>query len=279
MTIQDVVHSINEVSATILTSAMTFLPRIFWSLIFVGVGWFAAWILKKITLRLVAGFDQLLQGTAEQKGLSTIQLNRYGPFIAGVVFWIAILFSIILAIQILEFEFLSSFLQNALNYLPHLIVGILIVFVSFLVGSVSRQFAMSAFHSMKVEQAEVLGRIVKAIIVFMGVLLGVGQVGVDVSILNSIVSISFAAVLGAMALAFGIGAKTFVENIISSVQVRKIYQSGDTVLIDDVEGKIIEITSTTVFLQSSEGQISIPAKLFLQKTSTLITPQEKDETR
>ena len=279
MTIQDVAQSINEVFATILDSATSFLPRIFWSLILVGGGWLAAWLFKKITLKLVKALDQLFQRVADQKALPAVQLNRYGHFIAGVVFWISFLFAIILAIQLLELEFLSTFLQNTLLNLPHLIVGILIVFASFLIGSVSRQFAMKAFYTMQVEHAEVLGNLIKGVIVFMGVLLGVGQVGVDVSILNAIVSISCAAILGAMALAFGIGAKPYVENVISSVQIRKIYQSGDTVMIDDVAGKIIEITSTMVFLQSNEGQISMPAKLFLQKTSILITPQEKDETR
>ncbi|MCB2182482.1 MAG: mechanosensitive ion channel [Desulfobulbaceae bacterium] len=278
MTINHVVNSVNEIIANIVSSAAAFFPRLFWALVLAGVGWLAAWILKQVTLKMVTGLDQLFLKKVEQKGLPSVQIkHRYGPFLGEAVFWTSFLFFFLLAIQILQLELLSAFLQNALNYLPHLAIAIVLVVTSFFIGSISRHLVSKALQAMKVEQADLLGNLVKVAVVFMGLLLGVDQIGVDVGIINTFVSISLAAGLGAIALAFGIGSKTYVENTISSVQIRRIYQSGDTVMIDSVEGEIVEITSTLVFLQSPEGQISLPAKLFLEKTSLLKNPLEKNE--
>ncbi len=278
MTIHDATQSINKIIATIFSSASALFPRIFWALILAGTGWVVALILKKITIKTASGFDKLFQKQVEQQGLPHVQIKRqFGFFLGEAVFWLSFLFFLVLAINILQLEFLSTFLQNVLNSLPLLAIGIVIIFASFFIGSISRQIVKSTFLAMHVEQAELLGNAVKAVIVFMGLLLGIAQIGIDISFLTTVVSISFGAALGALALAFGIGAMTFVENILSTAHIRRIYQDGDTIVLENFKGKIIEITSTMVILQSDEGQSSMPAKLFLEKTSLLLTPLEKDE--
>ena len=197
-------------------------------------------------------------------------------FIGETIFWLSLLFFFILAIQILQLEFLSAFLEDVLSSIPLLAIGILIIIASFFIGSICRQIVSSAFDAMEIEQAELLGNGIKVLVVLMGILLGIAQVGIDISFLTSVVSVSFGAILGAIALAFGFGAKTYVANILSSAQVRKLYQNGDTVMIENIKGKIIEIKSTMILLQSDEGQIAMPAKIFLEKTSILVTPVEKD---
>lgn len=278
MTIHDVTQSVHGIISSIIESAAIFIPRIFWAIVLVGIGWVVSWIFKKITLKMVAGLDQIFLKKVEQQGLTQVYVkHRYGPFFAEAVFWTLFLFFLLLGIQVLQIEFLSLFLQNSLNNLPRLAIGIVIVFTSFFAGSVASQIVTKAFWAMEVEQANLLGKAVKVVVVFMGILLGIDQIGLDISILNTIVNIFIAAVLGGIALAFGVGAKTYVENIISAVQIRRIYQNGDVIKIDNVEGKIIEMTPTMVNLQSAEGQISMPAKLFLEKTSYLVNPLERDE--
>ena len=164
-----------------------------------------------------------------------------------------------------------------MNSIPLLAIGILIIIASFFIGSVCRQIVTSAFDVMEIEQAELLGNGIKILVVLIGILIGVGQIGIDISFLTSIVSVSFGAILGALALAFGFGARTYVANIVSSGQIRKLYQNGDTIMIENRKGKIIEINATMVLLQSDEGQIAMPAKLFMEKTSVLMTSVDKDE--
>ena len=270
--------SVTQFVSDLASSIINLLPRLFWAAVLIAAGFLLAWLFKKISVKIVRGLDTLSAKMAEQRGLHHVKVKEpIERFIGETVFWLSLIFFFILAIHILQLEFLSSFLEDLLNSIPLLAVGMLIIIASFFIGSVCRQIVFSAFTAMEIEQAELLGNAIQILIVLMGVLVGVGQIGIDISFLTSVMSIAFGAILGALALAFGVGAKTYVSNIMSSTQVRKLYQTGDTLMVNDIKGKIIEITPTMVILQSDAGQIAIPAKLFLEKTSLLVTPVEKDE--
>ncbi len=271
-------RSVNDVASEIFNSVIVLLPRIFWAAVLLGTGVVLAWIFKKITVKIVRGFDKLFEKVATERGLQHIQVKQpLERFIGETIFWLSLVFFLILAIQILQLDFLSSFLEDVLGSIPQLAIGILIIIASFFIGSICRQIVFSTFDAMEIEQAELFGNGIKILVVLMGILIGAGQIGIDISFLTSVVSVSFGAILGALALAFGFGAKTYVANILSSAQIRKLYQIGDTIMIEDTKGKIIEINPTMILLQSEEGQIAMPAKLFLEKTSVLVTPVEKDE--
>lgn len=278
MTNQQMPASVNDFVSGITNSVVILFPRIFWAFVLVGAGIVLAWIFKKITLKTVRGLDNLFERAAEQKGLQHIQIKEpLESFIGETVFWLSLLFFFVLAIHILQLAFLTSFLEELLNSIPLLAIGILIIIASFFIGSICRQIVTSAFDALQIEQAELLGNGIKILVVLIGILIGVGQIGIDISFLTSVVSVSFGAILGALALAFGFGARTYVANIISSAQIRKLYQNGDTIIIENKKGKITEINATMVLLQSDEGQTAMPAKLFMEKTSVLVTSVEKDE--
>jgi len=278
MTSHQMLQSVDDVASGIFSSVIVFLPRIFWAAVLLGAGIILAWIFKKISIKTVRGFDKLFEKVATERGLQHVQVKQSVEDLIGeTVFWLSLVFFFVLSIQILQLDFLSSFLEDILASIPLLAIGILIIIASFFIGSVCRQIVFSAFDAMEIERAKLFGNSIKTIVVLMGVLIGVDQIGIDISFLTSVVSVSFGAILGALALAFGFGAKTYVANIISSAQVRKLYQNGDTILIGNTKGKVVEINPTMILLQSDEGQIAMPAKLFLEKDSVLVTPVEKDE--
>ncbi len=53
--------------------------------------------------------------------------------------------------------------------------------------------------------------------------------------------------------------------------LRKQFQIGQTVRIAGVEGRIAEITSTAVIMESESGRILVPARNFEEETSILVT--------
>jgi small-conductance mechanosensitive channel len=91
-----------------------------------------------------------------------------------------------------------------------------------------------------------------------------------VGILINIIDIGFAALLFGAALAFGLGAKTAVSNILATFYVRKMYKVGDQVKIDDIQGKIAKIDDTSVVIDTQAGQVIVPAKNFSESKSFLI---------
>jgi small-conductance mechanosensitive channel len=51
----------------------------------------------------------------------------------------------------------------------------------------------------------------------------------------------------------------------------KTYRVGQVVRIGDVEGEIVGITQTGVFIESPAGRVLVPGRRFSEDTSTLVT--------
>jgi hypothetical protein len=71
-------------------------------------------------------------------------------------------------------------------------------------------------------------------------------------------------------LAFGLGARTHVSNIIAANQLRQRYQDGDIIRIGDIEGRILAITVSRVTIETESGNVDVPAKLFDEQVTVII---------
>ena len=102
------------------------------------------------------------------------------------------------------------------------------------------------------------------------VVTGIDQVGVESRFLIAALTIVIAAVIGGAALAFGLGARTAVSNIIGAHYLRQTYRVGQTVRIGSVEGSIVAMTTTAVILETGGGRVLVPAKEFSEGVSVLV---------
>ncbi|HTU59917.1 MAG TPA: hypothetical protein VMF89_15805, partial [Polyangiales bacterium] len=101
-------------------------------------------------------------------------------------------------------------------------------------------------------------------------LVAIEQLGIDISFLKSTLLIVLGGLLTGAAIAFGVGGRDLVANILSAHYVHRLYQVGQTVRVDGVEGRIVRIAETSVILECAEGDVSIPARVFSDRRSTLV---------
>ena len=101
-------------------------------------------------------------------------------------------------------------------------------------------------------------------------LVAVEQLGIDVSLLTTLILIVLSALFGGAALAFGLGGRDWVANVLSAHYVSRLYQVGQTIRVSDVEGRIVRITETVVILETADGEVAVPAGTFSSGPSTLI---------
>ena len=66
------------------------------------------------------------------------------------------------------------------------------------------------------------------------------------------------ALLGGLALAVSLGARTYVGNLIAGHQLQQHYEVGQTIHIGDYEGTIVEIATTLVILETPQGRLTLP---------------------
>jgi small-conductance mechanosensitive channel len=121
-----------------------------------------------------------------------------------------------------------------------------------------------------ISNSQTLGKVARYIILVITIIIAIDQIGVDISFLTHLLYILLAVLLFGAALAFGLGAKTSVSNILASYYISRIYSEGNIIRIGEHEGRIIKITSTSVFLETESGQVIVPAKEFNEQKSILI---------
>jgi hypothetical protein len=95
-------------------------------------------------------------------------------------------------------------------------------------------------------------------VVTVAVITGLQQLGIDISFVTQLSLILLAALLGGLSLAFALGARQYVANLMAQPELAR-YATGERLRIGDDEGVIVEIYRTGLTLATEEGLVSIPA--------------------
>ena len=106
--------------------------------------------------------------------------------------------------------------------------------------------------------------------------MGVDQIGVDITIVVTILSVAIGAALGGLAIAFSLGARDLVSNLIGARYLNADYRIGERIRIGEHEGTVLEISSVSVILETEEGRVMVPARQFSERSSVLITKGKGD---
>ncbi|MBI4005180.1 MAG: mechanosensitive ion channel [Gammaproteobacteria bacterium] len=262
---QQLIDGLNQFIQTV----GAYLPKLLSAVVLLLLGLILAWGAKWLILRLGAGIDRMVQAI----GIASLHVRLRWPvadILGWLIYWMIILFYITLAVEVLGFKGLSDWLGNLITYLPSLLLAGLFIFGGFLLGNTIRDRITTGGRSAGLQRTDTLGSWTRMIIILLAVLVGLAQIGIDVRLFEYILTIFVAALAIAIALAFGMGAGPTVSNIISARYVRKTYQVGQKIRINNLQGKILEMSSTGVVLDTDAGRTFIPARVFDEEASVLL---------
>jgi small-conductance mechanosensitive channel len=253
-------------------------PKLLGAAALLVFGWLLALLMRVLATRLIHALGSMLPGRLLQRGLPQLTIERQVSDIIGlVVFWAVLLFFVAAAADALGLPVLSTSLAGFGFYLPRLIGAILIVVFGLILGNLSREAVTAAAAASGAPLAATVGQIVRAAVLVAAGLIAVAELGIDITLLTAILSVTLLAVLGAFSIAFGLGARTAVSNIIGAHYLRKTFETGQQVRFGQFEGTIAAITATAVVVRVRGGQVVVPAKQFTEDVSMLVTPGGVDE--
>jgi hypothetical protein len=192
-----------------------FLPRLLGFLIILLIGYVVAKVLQKV---VTVALDKAGTDRAMREGASGEVVNRVAPdaspsaLIGRVVFWFVFLGALSIAISSLGITALNDFLADVFAYLPNIVAAILIFIVAgavagFLAKLITRAMGESASGKIA---ATAVPALVMAIAGFM--------ILNQLHIATAIVTITYAAIMGALALgtalAFGLGGRDVASRLL-----------------------------------------------------------------
>jgi small-conductance mechanosensitive channel len=272
MDYSELVAGVRESFAGILAWLRVQQPRLAGAAGLLVVGWLLALLMRMLASRLIAALGRMVPHRMLRRGLPQLTIERQVSDIIGlVVFWAVLLFFLAAAADALGIPVLSTSLVGFGFYLPRLIGAILIAVFGLVLGNLAREAVTAAASAAGAPFAAAVGQIIRAAILIAAGLIAVAELGIDITLLTAVLSVTLLAVLGAFSLAFGLGARTAVSNIIGAHYLRQIYKVGEEVRFGEIEGTIMNITTVAVIVRVSDGEMVIPAKQFSETASMLKT--------
>jgi len=247
-----------------------FLPSILGAFLLLLSGWVVARVLRSVAVRSAFVVDRMLARFTSSGSAERAKLPQSSARVLGsIVFWLVLLFFITAATQVLGLDAFTAWLAGVVNYVPTLFSGALIVAAGFLLSRLARDVVMATSSVAGSRQRELLGRTVQAIILVTALLVGADQIGIKVTFLVIVAAVAGATVAMSVALALSLGARNYVANLIGGHHFRHTYSVGQIVRVAGFEGRILDLTPVTVVLETEEGRVTIPAKVFGEEAIVL----------
>jgi small-conductance mechanosensitive channel len=226
--------------------------------------------MRMASYKLTNSLDSLLQRTVKVETAQRETIRRsYANILSKTVYWTVMLFFIAAVANLLGWKLFSEWMSTLLEYLPKLIAGLLIFLIGFLLSSGGKAAVRSAAEAAGAASGVLLGALTQAVILFTAVVIGVHNIGIDVTFLTTLMIVIVAVVPAGVVMAFGLGSQTLVANIIGAQHTRKHCRVGEHMSIGNVQGTISEVTQSVIILDTEQGRVVVPGKLFLEQSSTL----------
>ena len=192
----------------------------------------------------------------------------------AVLFWLIVVLAISYALVVLGVGGLSTMFATVMVFVPQILVGFTIVVAGHIIGLLSSHVVSNL--SSDISESSLAPRVVYGTIVVVAVVMGLQHVGVDISFVTRLLLVGFAAAGGGLMLAFALGARQHVANLLARRELSRL-AAGDRVRVDAVEGEIVEIHATGVDVGTDEGVVSVPAARFAEANVLKYTDEAQDE--
>jgi hypothetical protein len=243
--------------------AAQYLPSILGAFLLLLLGWIVARVLRTLAIRAAIIVDRMLSRLTTAPSAERARLPQSSAKILGsIVFWVVLLFFVTAATQVLGLNAFTAWLGGVVNYVPTLFAGALIIVAGFLLSRLARDLVIATSAIAGPRQRELLGRTVQAVILVTALLVGADQIGIKVTFLVIIAAAAGGTVAASVALALSLGARNYVANLIGGHHFRQTFSVGQKVKIAGFEGRILELTPVAVILETEEGRVTLPGKVY-----------------
>lgn len=268
--------AINETYDGAVSQLLDNLPQIIGVIGILLVGLIVATLLRFVARRVILTLEGTLQRSARKRGLARPTRKSSNKVIGNIVFWTVLLFFMAGSADLLGWDLFSDLLGALIEYLPSLFLGLLIILVGFVLGSLLHSLVLTTATTAGIVRPELAARSVQIAVVMTSLIIGIEHLGIDITFFTTTFIVFSAVLLFGVALAFGMGAREYVANLIGAQVSRRHFQAGQWIRLGDIEGHLLEITQTALVLDTEGGRLVIPASLMQQGVGKILTAADDD---
>ncbi|CAG0967529.1 hypothetical protein MTYP_01075 [Methylophilaceae bacterium] len=202
----------------------TFFPKLLAVIVILFFGWLCAKVACIVVKRILSflHFDQFADKSGLEQFLSHsgVDLTLSGV-ISQVIYWLVILLFVITGANSLGLTEVASMLNALANYLPKIIIAILILIFGTLLARFVNRLVFAWLHGIKFEGALAISTTTEYAIQVFALFVALEQLDIGTQLLTALFVIVFGAVFLALAIAFGLGGKDWASRIINDLDKNK----------------------------------------------------------
>ena len=240
---------------------IAYLPTVLLALVILLVGWALARLLAALARRLARrlGLDDAVERGGLAEGLAQAKITRpASDLFALLIFWLVFLATLLLALETLGWTLAILPLQNLISYLPRVLAAILILVVGAWLAQALGKLAQAAVASMGVEFHEGIGRGVRGLLLVVITVLAVEQLGLNLTFLTDALTNLLTIVVAGLALAFGLGGRDVVRNVLAGYYARDQFALGEGLVVDGEVGTLESIGTVNTQIAIGEEILVVP---------------------
>jgi hypothetical protein len=269
------VENAADTITTIVDSLLHYLPNLLGAIALIVIGWLLARLTRRAVVAMGHRMAQVLSRLFAGTQVENLRVSdRMTATIGSVFFAIVLLVFIAAAARVAQIPAFATWLDQIVAYLPQLVAGLVIIVGGILVGIIVRDLSAAGLDAAGIARSRTISYFFQVTIVAITVVMALNQVGIDATLLIILLSVVAGSAAFGIALAFGLGARQHVENLIAAQTLRQNFRTGQMVEVDSRIGRIVELTSTGAAIQTDRGRVLVPASLFDRQSSTLLPESE-----
>lgn len=263
-------EAVTSSGTAIMDAIVTYLPSVLGAMVLLLAGWVIARLLRAITVRSVLLLDTLLSRVTKSAGVERLRMARSSTMLGAIVYWIVLLFFVTAATHVLGLQSFTQWLARLLDYLPTLAAGVLIVVAGYVLSRFLADLVQATATRLAPPQRNALARVAQGVVLATAVLVGADQIGIQVTFIAILVGAIVAAAVGGVTIAVSLGARDYVSNVIGAHYLRQAFEVGQRIRVAGHEGRILEVTVTSVILETDDGRVALPGRVYHEQPIVLI---------
>lgn len=219
--LQGLSDTVMESLQQILGGILEFLPKILAAVLVLFVGWIVAIVLGKFVGRVVRllQLDRLL----DSAGVNKFFFRAGAPLKIDVVFseivkWFVLIVFFISTAKILNLGQITQFLNDVLNYIPRVIVAVVILILGVLVANFIAELVKGTTTAAHFSASKAFASVARYVIIIFSFLAAFEQLDIAEAYLNSLFQALVYMLAGAAAIAFGLGGKEVAAELLKKVK-------------------------------------------------------------
>ena len=248
-----------------------FLPQLGGAFALLVIGLLVARLIAALVRRALtrARVDDLAQRWRIDETLGRAGLRRSLAGLCGAVVRIVLSVIVVFAsLTLLGLEPLSQSLNEAVLFLPKLIVAMVLILAGLVLSGLLRERVDRLTFQMDFPIP--LGQLAQIATLAIFAIMAAVQVGVSAGVLIIVLAILLGAVAATFAIAFGLGGREVARALNAGRFVRGAYDVGQTIEVGDLRGQIVAIEPDATVLGTDGGhRVRVPNHMLLESVVTI----------